>query len=301
MPAGGAGKGLALASRQVVSELHFEPPGPGSWGLDAVHFPRPLTRYWAETHPEPFKRGFSEFTRFYGMLFEGMEYRYVNGFAYSTMRPVAEDEIPQRLQRADEVFERKLWREQLRDWDETFKPNSIKAHRELQSVDPDALSDEELVAYLTRCRDHHAEMLFQHMRFTGAAMLPIGDLLANVGDWTSIPPAQLLSMMRGTAPVSAGASAELEGLIAAVKPDWAARDLLHSAGKPEEVLERLRALEGEAGAAVSAYVDLVGYRLVDGFDISGRYALELPDALIRAIRASIDRGPEEPDVEDQVA
>jgi rifampicin phosphotransferase len=252
-------------------------------------------------HPEPFKRGFSEFTRFYGMLFEGMEYQYVNGFAYSTMRPVAEDEIPQRLQRADEVFERKLWREQLRDWDETFKPNSIKAHRELQSVDPDALSDEELVAYLTRCRDHHAEMLFQHMRFTGAAMLPIGDLLANVGDWTSIPPAQLLSMMRGTAPVSAGASAELEGMIAAVKPDWAARDLLHSAGKPEEVLERLRALEGEAGAAVSAYVDLVGYRLVDGFDISGRYALELPDALIRAIRASIDRGPEEPDVEDQVA
>jgi pyruvate,water dikinase len=269
--------------------------------MDAVHFPRPVTRYWTEMHPEPFKRGFSEFTRFYGMLFEGMQYEYVNGFAYSNMRPVTDEEVPQRIERAGEVFERKLWREQLRDWDETFKPASIKAHRELQSVDPDALDDAELVAYLTRCRDHHAEMIFQHMRFTGAAMLPVGDLLANAGDWTDIPPAELLSMMRGSAPVSAGASGELEQLIAALKQDSDARDMLHSDDEPAEVLERLRARDGETGDAVSAYLDLVGYRLVDGFDISGRYALELPDALIRAIRAAVDRGPEAPDAEDRVA
>jgi rifampicin phosphotransferase len=290
-----------MASGQAATELHFEPPGPGSWGLDAVHFPRPVTRYWAEMHPEPFRRGFSEVTRFYGMLVEGMQFEYVNGFAYSNMRPLAEEEIPGRIARAEEVFERKLWREQLRDWDETFKPASIEAHRELQSVDPDELDDADLVGYLARCRDHHAEMVFQHMRFTGAALLPVGDLLANVGDWTDVPPAELLSMMRGTAPVSAGASTELERLIAAVKPDWAARDLLHSDGEPGEVLDRLRALDTEAGEAVSAYLDLVGYRLLDGFDISGRYALEMPDALIRAIRASVDRGPEEPDVEDRVA
>jgi phosphohistidine swiveling domain-containing protein len=290
-----------LASEQVATELRFDPPGPGSWGLDAVHFPRPLTRYWTEMHPEPFKRGFSELTRFYGMLFEGMQYAYVNGFAYSNMRPVAEEEIPERIERAGEVFGRKLWREQLRDWDETFKPAAIATHRELQSVDPDALDDTELIGYLTRCRDHHAEMIYQHMRFTGAAMLPVGDLLANVGDWTDIPPAELLSMMRGSAPVSAGASGELERLIAALKKDWDARDLLHAGGEPGEVLERLRALEGETGEAVSAYLDLVGYRLLDGFDISGRYALEFPDALIRAIRAAVDRGPEDAEGEDRVA
>ena len=290
-----------MPSHHAATELRFDPPGPGSWGLDAVHFPRPVTRYWTEMHPEPFKRGFSELTRFYGMLIEGMEYRYVNGFAYSTMRPVAEEEIPQRLERAGEVFERKLWREQLRDWDESFKPASIAAHRELQSVDPDALSDAELVDYLTRCRDHHSDMCFQHMRFTGAAMLPVGDLLANVGDWTDIPPAELLSTMRGSAPVSSGASGELERLILALKQDWDARDLLHSDGEPGEVLERLRAQDGETGEAVSAYLYLVGYRLLDGFDISGRYALELPDALIRAIRAAVDKGPEEADVEGRVA
>jgi pyruvate,water dikinase len=39
---------------------------------------------------------------------------------------------------------------------------------------------------------------------------------------------------------------------------------------------------------VTAYLDLVGYRLLDGFDIAGRYALELPEALLTAIRTSID-------------
>ena len=63
-----------MNSEQTATELRFDPPGPGSWALDAVHFPRPVTRYWAEMHPEPFSRGFSEFTRFYGMLLDTMAY-----------------------------------------------------------------------------------------------------------------------------------------------------------------------------------------------------------------------------------
>jgi len=49
----------------------------------------------------------------------------------------------------------------------------------------------------------------------------------------------------------------------------------------------LRALDGDTGAAVSADLDLVGYRLLDGFDISNPFALELPDVLLRAIRAAL--------------
>ena len=290
-----------MPSPQTAAELNFEAPGPGSWSLDPVHFPRPATRYFVETQPEPFARGAGEFPQFYGMLVGGMQYSFVNGFPYGTMRPVPDEEVPARMERAGEVFERKLWREQLRDWDETFKPASIKTHRELQSVDPDALDDAELVEYLTRCRDHHIEMIYQHMRFTGAAMLPIGDLLVNVLQWTDVPPAELLSMMRGSAPVSAGASAELEQLIAALKADSDARELLHSDADPAEILERLRSLDNDTGRAASAYLDLVGCRLLDGFDISGRYALELPDALIRAIRASVDRDPDEPGDDDRVA
>jgi rifampicin phosphotransferase len=276
-----------VTSEQAATGLGLEPPGPGTWEQDPVHFPRPATRYWAEMHPEPFARGTGEFTRYYGMLLDHMEMAYVDGYAYRALRMVAEDEVPRRFQRADEVFEKKVWRDQLREWDETAKPASIKDHRELQAVDPGALSDTDLVTYLTRCRDHHSEMIYQHMRFTASAMLPVGDLLAHLGDWTGVAPSDALSMMRGAAPVSAGASSQLERLIAAINKDATARQLLESDGDAGEVLGTLRALDNEVGAALSEYLDLVGYRLLDGFDISGRYALELPDALLRAIRSSV--------------
>jgi phosphohistidine swiveling domain-containing protein len=285
----------------TATELRFEPPGPGFWELDPVHFPRPMTRYWTEIHPAAFKRGTSDFARYYGMLIDSLEMAYVNGFAYKIVRPVAEDEVPARFQRATELIQGKLWREQLRDWDETVKPNSIAAHRELQSVDPDQLSDQELVEHLTRCRDHHASMIAQHMRYTASAVVPTGDFLAHVGDWTGLPPAELLGLMRGTAPVSAGASEQLERLIAVFEADPQARALLESDDDPGRVLDALRSLEGDAGAAVSGYLDLVGYRLLDGFDISEPYALALPDVLIRAIRVAVEGRTETSDVDQRIA
>src|SRR5206468_3986716 len=164
-------------------------------------------------------------------------------------------------------FPRKLWREQLRDWDENRKPSSISTHRELQAVNPDALSDAELVAYLTRCRDHHSAMLAQHMGFTADALLPTGDFLAHVGDWTGLPPSELLGLMRGSAAVSAGGSDEMERLKRAFAEDPAAREILGLGDDPAHVLASLRSLGGEAGAAISGYLELVGNRLVDGFDI----------------------------------
>jgi rifampicin phosphotransferase len=289
-------------SEPSTTALQFEAPGPGSWALDPVHHPRPVTRYWTEMHPEPFRRGTHEFMAYYGTLLESMETQYVNGFAYGTRHPAPEDEIPQRIARAEEVWERKVWREQLREWDDTFKPAAIQTHRELQSVDADALSDDEMVTYLARCREHHSNMIYQHMRFTGSATVPIGDLLAHLGSWTTVAPAEALAMMRGAAPVSAGASGELHRLIDAITQDTAARALLDSDGNPGKTLAELRAFDGEVGTAMSNYLDLVGCRLLDGFDICGRYALELPDALVRSIRSSVDNaGNDVSDVDERIA
>ena len=71
-----------MTSGQATTEPTFEPPGPGTWNQDPVHFPRPATRYWMEMHPEPFRRGTGEFARDYGMLIDGIQMPYVNGFAY---------------------------------------------------------------------------------------------------------------------------------------------------------------------------------------------------------------------------
>ncbi len=291
-----------MAGADAAGELPFEPPGPGTWMLDAVHFPRPVTRYWAETHPEPFTAGTADFARFYGLLIDGLKTSYVNGFCYNQIGPAPEGEIPLRIGRAEDVVAGKLWREQLREWEEDRKPASIAAHRAIQAVDPDALSDDELAAYLLRCRDHHAAMMFQHMRFSGSAIIPTADFVVHVGEWTGRSSAELLVLTAGAAPVSAGSSGEFEQLLAALRGEPAALRLLQSGDDAEKVLGELRSLPNDAGPAVSAYLDLVGCRPLDGFDISEASALELPDALVRAIRGAVTR-PErsEADLADRIA
>jgi phosphohistidine swiveling domain-containing protein len=276
-----------MTMSDISTKLSLDPPGPGSWEQDPVHFPRPVTRYFQETHPPSFKRGTNDFARFYGLLIDGLQISYVKGFAYSQMVPTPDAEVPQRFQRAEQVFGQKLWREQIRDWDENCKPSAVGVHRKLQAVDPDTLSNAELVADLTRCRDHHSAMIAQHMRFTAAAVLPTSDFLAHVGDWTGLPPSELLGLMRGSAVISAGGSDEMEQLKKAFAKDSSARKILESDGDPAQMLASLRSLGGEAGAAISGYLDLVGNRLVDGFDIAEPAALELPDALLRAIRIAV--------------
>lgn len=286
----------------AATHLRFDPPGPGTWTLDAVHFPRPVTRYWAETHPKPFMAGTTDFSRFFGMLVGGLQTAHVNGFAYNQLGPVPDEEVPQRFARAEEVFARKLWREQLDDWDQNRKPASIAAHRAIQAVDPGSLSDEELVTYLVRCRDHHAAMITQHMRFSGSAMLPTGDFVVHAQGWTGRPAAELLALTRGSAPVSAGSSEEFERLVATLRADPSALEALGAQGDAVAVLEQLRALDGEAGQAVSAYLDLVGNRLLDGFDICEPTALEHPDALLRAMRGAVTaRSRDNEEVEKQIA
>jgi len=163
---------------------------------------------------------------------------YPQGFAYKRVTPVAEAEVPARLQRAHEVFATRFWRQQLAEWNTTVKPAAIAAHRAIQAIDPDGLSDDDLAAHLRRCRDHHAAMLAQHMRYTAAAIVPTGDFLAHALEWTGLSPAELLGLMRGTSPVSAGASAELAALTEALRADPQALELLHAEGDPAAPVPR---------------------------------------------------------------
>ena len=256
-----------------------------------MHFPRPVSRYWRDVQPAAFRRGSADFASAYGLLFEALEMAYVNGFAYRRVAPLAEAELPERFRRAGEVFAQKFWRQQLSEWNETVKPAAIAAHRQIQAVNPDALSDDDLAGYLQRCSDHHVAMMAQHMRYTAAAIVPIGDFLAHAVAWTGLPPAQLLGLMRGSSPVSAGASQELVELIAALQEDPEALDSLASSSDPAAAIAALRAIDGRPGRAMGAYLDLVGHRLLDGFDITNPCALELPDVLLRAIRAALASGP----------
>jgi phosphohistidine swiveling domain-containing protein len=283
------------------SPLVFEPPGTGSWDLDALHFPRPVTAYWAETQPDPFRAGYGEMAAFYGMPIETRQTAYVNGFCYGRTVPLAEDHLPERALRAAEVFDRRLWRESVAAWEREARPASISANREIQAVDPDQLSDEELVGHLRRCQANHVAMIRQHMSFTGTAVLTPGDFLVHAREWTGLSSVKLLGLMRGASLVSGGTSPEHAALVAAFRADDAARRTLGADDDPGALLEGLRREDSAAGRALDDYLELVGYRLLDGFDISNKCAMELPDVLLRSIRTAIDEADRESDVDEQVA
>jgi phosphohistidine swiveling domain-containing protein len=281
-------------------QLTIAPPGPGSWELDPVHFPRPVTAYWAEMHPEPFSLGYGDFMAYYGLPLQTRLTAYPGGFCYGQMQPVAPDAFPERLERAAEVFDRKVWRDQAKEWEEVRKPAAVQAHREIQAIDPEQLTDDELVAYLRRCREHHAAMIRQHMSFTGTAVIPPGDFLVHAKEWTGLPTVKLLGLMRGASPISGGGSAEHAALVSAYRADSAARAALDADDEAGALLERLRREPTATGQALNDYLDFVGYRLLDGFDISGRYALEMPDVLLRSIRTAIDETGVEADIDAQI-
>ena len=84
------------------------------------------------------------------------------------------------------------------------------------------------------------------------------------------------------------ASPQHAALVAAYRADPAARQALDSDEDPGALLERLRREPTATGRALNDYLEFVGYRLLDGFDISNHYALEMPDVLLRSIRTAID-------------
>ena len=268
-----------MSSADATSLPDFEPPGPGPWEQDPVHFPRARDALLDGDASGSVQAGHGDFARYYGLLLDGLEMAYVNGFAYSQRRARAGEPRSRSASSArEEVLDGKLWREQLREWDETVKPAAIAAHRELQAVDPDALSRRragrvpDALPRPPRGDDRPA-----HALHGVSAVIPTGDFLAHVGDWTGLPPAELLGLMRGASPVSAGASSELERMIAAIARTTscagAPRVGRRSCAACSTPCARSRARRAQPCPRISTSS---GNRLLDGFDICG--ALRARDA-----------------------
>jgi phosphohistidine swiveling domain-containing protein len=288
---------------QDVAELSFDAPGPGAWMRDRVHMPRPWSRYQQEIHPPALAEGFRAAGRRYGWLVDHLDFRFVHDFAYFCVRPVEDAEVPERIAAAERALESRVWREDAERWEREVKPAAIRAHLALQAVDPSTLSRDLLLAHLERCREHQRQMIVQHHTFNGAAFGPVGDFIAHVTEWTGIDPTRIVALARGAAPESAGASAELDRLVATIASDRQARALLDADDEPGEILTRLRELDGEAGAAAAEYLDSVGYRLLDSLDVGDPYALEVPEVIVRRLRRAVEQGsgPDEGPSDNEVA
>ena len=286
----------------------FEAPGPGSWERESTHLLHPMSRWLADLFPGALMRGFKAMAAHYGLLLDHVEMAVVEGFLYASPRVVGappsakgpppkpifklltwlHPEIRRRVRRSREALANKIWRDELKEWDERLKPALAATQARLLASDVAALPDGALAAHLEQCRRALDDSVVLHHRLTGCSMVPMGDYLIAAAEWTGLPEADLIAPFRGASPVSAGATAEIDALVAAIRADAEAEALVREGGVDAAgVLRDLRARPGALGEAARAYLDLVGYRMVTGMDVADRYALEMPDVLVRTIRSAL--------------
>ena len=290
-----------------MSEPVFEAPSPGSWARDDVHFARPVSGYFASVFPTAHIAGFKAGTKHYGLLLDFIDVAIIGGYFFSQPRPVGappgakgpppklilqilsriHPEIRRRTKRAGEVFANKEWRADLDWWNRELKPQSLERAAALQAVELDGMAADGLADHLDACHAFLTWAVTNHHRLNPTNMVPLGDFLGQATAWTGRDPAEVLQLMQGASPYSSGATDELAALAAALRADAAARAVLESDQAPEDILDHLRAHTGAVGVAVRALVELIGYRIMSGYDVADLYTLESPQTLIQVIRAAV--------------
>jgi len=278
-------------------EATFEPPGPGPWQQDSAHLPRGFSPLIAELYPRNAQKGFTETFARWGLLLDTLAWGIVNGYAYHQPQPfdmpgpdgpMTPEQIGAEFERragvAAGVFENKIWRDVLAQWDNELKPASIARHRELGDVDLASLDDSALRAHVEECLEHVENMAYQHHRFNATALGPVGDFVLHAAEWLHEPPTSLFGVYDGYSTASSVVSPELEPALEALKGDDDARALLSSQGEAQAVLDELR----QRVAAVDDFVRSTGFRLVDGFDITCKTAAECPEIILGRLAAGLD-------------
>jgi phosphohistidine swiveling domain-containing protein len=278
----------------------WTPPGPGPWQQDSAHTPVSQTAVMQEVYPAGFNRGFTETFGRYGVLLDRLAMGVVNGFTYHQPQPFdmpgpdgpmspeqIEAEFGRRLGIVTQVLETKLWRQDLADWDTTWKPRAIARHRELGDVALGDLDDEALVGHLHAAAAHVEEMVYQHHRFNMGALFPVGDFALHASEWTGRPPHSLFNVLDGYSPISAVLSDEITDAVEAIRANADAQALVDGPGDPAARLASLR----ETEPAVDHYLRSVDCRVIDGFDLVNPTLREQPDIMLGKLAAGLAAEP----------
>ena len=296
----------------IADSRAFTPPSPGAWELEQTHLTKPASVLTAELFPEPMMRGFAEGTRFYGLMLDHLETAVINRFVYTTPRPVGAPKsakgspprllfevlrrmhpaIRERMKRAEVVLRDRVWRQDIVWWDTQVKPKLAAEARALLAEDVATLADAALAAHLRRAFEFVRTATFYHHRFNFCGMVPLGHFLVHAMKWTGLPAGELLQTMKGLSPDSAGATEELAALRLAILADRDALGMLVSPRLSDaEIVAALEARPGAVGDAMRAYMDVVGLRVLGGYDIADRHAREHPELILKIVRTAVTSDP----------
>jgi pyruvate,water dikinase len=278
------------------TEITFVAPGPGTWERDVSHCSpsaTPLFRRLASTTmPAAYRDVFAR----WGAPLETMDVRFVRGRMYRRLVPLvgADKTGPppprpvlwlatrlhpafrRRERLAQKALAEKPYLDVVRGWHGGEREDWVDRNLALQVVDPAGLADSELADHITTLDGHLFAGWHRHHELHGSDLGPIGDLLAHGQQW-GLDAVAVMDLLRGSSPAT-GEGQEHGRRIA---------DALAVAGTdPATVtsLETVRAVP-EASAALDAYLDLFGWRVVTTYDVDGLTVGELPGATCALIRA----------------
>ena len=281
-------------------DREFVPPGPGTWQLDTTHAATAMTKYAGECFAG-LPRGFKEGCAKYGLLMSHLQPSFQHGFMFAQQVGVVgkpgsggpppkvifklmfkiHPELRRRVKNADKSFRSRLWLQDLKDWDE-MKKDSISRNMALQSVELDNLSDEALIDHLIACRENAEEMVYRHHKYSVGSILPVGWFLDVATRNSGLSATDVVPLLKGSTPVSTGIGgqelAQLADNIQAAGLSKADLD----ARSPEEALSMLRE-NPDIGAALDAYLAIVGHMLIGGYCISEKTLRESPNIILARI------------------
>ena len=281
-------------------------PDVGAWDLEMLHWMDPTSEYMTEVYPLTMPEGMRQGCAHYGLLLDSLDMVFVNSFLYVRSRGVGappsavkspprwlfkilaalHPEIRRRVARADRVFADKIWQVEARQWREVDRPATVEQGNKLQAVEPTELDATALVAHLQACDSFVRETIIRHHRLVFCVVIPLMDFVVHVQDWTGASQGEIFPVFQGASPQSSDAADELQAIRLAVDAD--ARQQLAQSLPAAEVLAQLASGGSAFAKAVEAYVARVGYRLLSGYDVSHRYALEVPEVLLAAIRSAVN-------------
>ena len=285
----------------------FIPPSPGAWELEQTHLTRPPSMFSAAVIPNAMMAGFRAGSRQYGVLLDYLDVAVINRFIYYAPRPVGapksakgpppkllfqilqrvHPELRRRIRRAEEVLRDRIWRQDVEWWDRELRPEMAARGRALLSEDLSGASDGQLADHMRRATELLKHAVFTHHRLNFCSLLPVGDFLIHAMEWTGMSAGDLLQAMRGLSPVSAGAVEELVDLRKALLQAPDALALVKATGADADALAQLQSRQDAVGAAARAYINVVGLRILGGYDVADPHAREHPDMIMKVIRAAV--------------
>jgi rifampicin phosphotransferase len=285
----------------------FEPPGPGSWMLDTTHHGRrPTTIFMADLAVDGFSAGFARFTKRFGLPLETMRAGIVHGYMYARPIPVGEGKKPaptppaavmwlvsrlhpelrRRAKTARHAWEAELWRSDVDSWFADERDRLIAANLEFQEVDPSALSDDELAGHVEALAAHLGEQFVVSFETHGGDIIPVGDLLATCAGW-EIPAADVAPLLSGASPLTT----ETLDLLAPVAEAMAIAETAPT------TLDDVRGLSPEADAAITSWLDLHGWRLLNSDDVDCPTLHERPELQLKVLTNLDPDGPADVDID----